>query len=386
MLREQPGNIIRVAANQDIKKTPIKKVRFAIVHETRRLAIGGNRESIVPCIVNKSSGKEEDVFDEETQDLINLQSALLNALALHYAHHGTASPVDVKGLISQTEQKWGKRRVTIEDIQLVLGIQHSETKSALSLAQRSKSRVCVEYDSTAVYPIPVETLKTQFRAAITRLQGSSFPKEEIKIYIDAEDVPLSKGAQRLQDIKSTSLKVQPPSQTNQTATAEQTTSAKRATSLLSRILQKETLAANSPAGPTPEMLSRRASLQRLEEIIPILCVLSDSSTSVSGRNLYTSTTSLASLSSLGSSLGLGPMPPAKVVSFTMSNVVQHLQNSMRHPIAREEAVQAIRLLADEIAPRWIGVRDVGSVIGVTFRGKIGRAEWSRRLQELLMQG
>ena len=63
--------------------------------------------------------------------------------------------------------------------------------------------------------------------------------------------------------------------------------------------------------------------------------------------------------------------------------MQHLQNSMRHPIAKEEAVQAVRLLADEVAPKWVGVRDVGSVTGVTFRGKIGRAEWSRRLHELL---
>ena len=56
---------------------------------------------------------------------------------------------------------------------------------------------------------------------------------------------------------------------------------------------------------------------------------------------------------------------------------------MKHPIAKEEAGLAIRLLAEEVVPNWVGIRNVGSVVGVTFRGSLRRGEWMGRVRVLL---
>ena len=70
---------------------------------------------------------------------------------------------------------------------------------------------------------------------------------------------------------------------------------------------------------------------------------------------------------------------------TMPTLVQHLQTSLRNPISKDEAVRCVRLLADDIAPEWIGMREVGKCIGIMIRpGKVvGREEMRRRIGECL---
>lgn len=69
-------------------------------------------------------------------------------------------------------------------------------------------------------------------------------------------------------------------------------------------------------------------------------------------------------------------------SFTMPTVVQHLQMSLRNPISREEAERCVGLLADEIAPGWVGIREVGKLKGVTVRRVkgLGREEISEKIR------
>lgn len=402
-LKEQSGNILRVVPDQDtIHQTPKKKARFAR-REAKLLETPTKAARSLFETFTISDPKAKESHDQESQDLIDLHSAFLNALAILYAHNGTASPIDIKTLlIPQIELKWGKRRITIEDIQRTLGIQHLITKkSPLSLVQCSKSRTCIEYDPTtspsasASTTLRVETLKREFLTAITSLSPSAArPLEEIKIHTTPENITLSKGAQRLQEIKATAIAAQAAAlptrskvnltTTKTTETSSTSTPVHRATSLLDRILHKQTLASAAPAAPTPEVLARKACLQRLEEIIPILEVLSGSSSSSSSAS--STTNSLSSLLASDLNLGLGPRRPipAKVVSFTMGSVVQHLQGSMRHPMAGEEVERAVRLLADEVAPGWVTVVDIGNVTGVTFRGGVGgRGQWRDKLREML---
>ena len=437
-LKEQSGNILRVALDQDpIYKTPKKKARFARTEnkllETPTKAARSLLESFTI-----SHPKAKESCNPEIQDLIDLHDAFLNALAILYAHNGTASPIEIKTLIPQIERKWGKRRITIEDIQQTLGIQHyNNPKSPLSLVQRSLSRICIEYNTTssASTTLRIEPLKRQFLTTITSHPSSSIPLQQITLHTSpfetTTDNPISKGALRLREIKATALAAQPQSQNqfqslptrskpnSQTPEISTPTPSHRATSLLDRILQKQTLASTAPAPPSAEILARRACLQRLEEIIPILEVLSgtsppSSSSSSSSANATHSSSSADSLSSLlasdlnlgrglglsggsngGGGGGLGSLgslgslrsPPVKVVSFTMGSLVQHLRGSMRHPMAKEEVERAVRLLADEVASRWVSVMGVGNVVGVTFRGSPGggRGEWRGRVGEMLAQ-
>ena len=76
---------------------------------------------------------------------------------------------------------------------------------------------------------------------------------------------------------------------------------------------------------------------------------------------------------------------AQTKSFSMSAVVQHLQNSMRHPVAVEEAERCIRVLAGEVLPdsEWVSVTEVGKVVCVSFWGKVSRERWVKRLRDLI---
>lgn len=65
--------------------------------------------------------------------------------------------------------------------------------------------------------------------------------------------------------------------------------------------------------------------------------------------------------------------------------------SLRNPIETEVAVRAVRLLAEEVGPRgWVGVKEVGRILGVTVRGGEtmvgGRGEVRRRVQEAIAGG
>ena len=334
--------------------------------------------------------------EPELEDLIALHTAFLNALALHYAHHGTASPADLRSLIPSIERRWGKRRVTTEDFQRLLAIQQDQDQQELcklSLVEYSTSRTCIKYESDSAVALPIDTWKESFISTLTRLSAKKeeWPLAPIIPVNSSEKRAFSKGALRLQDINAAAVKG-PSSSGTAFPTPPRTPEgplvakpANRVASLLDRIRNKEALAANLPAPPSPESVARRTALMRLEEIIPILEILSGSKgASVTSRNLYSSSASLASLSSLGTSLGLGPAPPAKVVSFTMANVVQHLQNSLKHPISKEEADKCIRLLAEEVMPRWVSIKEMGKLIAVAFRGKISRQEWIGKVKELLL--
>lgn len=75
----------------------------------------------------------------------------------------------------------------------------------------------------------------------------------------------------------------------------------------------------------------------------------------------------------------------KSFTFTMPTVVQNLQMSLRNPISKDEAVRCVRLLAGEVAPEWVSVREVGKVNGVTVRSHmgLGREEVLERVRKAL---
>jgi hypothetical protein len=113
----------------------------------------------------------------------------------------------------------------------------------------------------------------------------------------------------------------------------------------------------------------------LEEIAPVLELMA------------TGTSGAATLATLGASSS-GRLEVERTFSFTMPTLVQNLQMSLRNPISKDEAVLCVKLLAEEVAPRWIGVTEIGKVIGVRVRkGKgIGRDELRERVGKALQDG
>jgi hypothetical protein len=68
-------------------------------------------------------------------------------------------------------------------------------------------------------------------------------------------------------------------------------------------------------------------------------------------------------------------------SFSMTAMVQHLQQSLRTPITREEVERCLGIMATEIMPTFVRIISSGGMNGVvmTKAGKIGFADLKERL-------
>lgn len=140
-------------------------------------------------------------------------------------------------------------------------------------------------------------------------------------------------------------------------------------SLLNKPIQiraKERQQALLPAGPSDAELERRAALERLFEIIPVLNFLTlRHQSTLKTPSSITTTTNLAFEPATASAPKA--LPPPQKFSAPLPMVVQHLQTSLRNPLARDEAERCIDLLAREIAPDWCQHVAVGKIKAVVLR-------------------
>jgi len=294
------------------------------------------------------------------------------------------------------ERTWKKRRILTEDIQRILGILGSDVtatgSTAIScpiiLSDYGSGKICVELSEYLPdtrfrrQPVDVEKLNDQFESNIHHFwqhQSSTdipafiatLPLAPISVCASLSKISplLAKGQRRLTDLKAGVIRAQlsaasPLKTTSSAPSARPKAVQSRSSSLLERIQAKQLHQATLPPPPSPEALARRNALQRLDEVIPVLEIL---------------TTSGSRSSHNGATEEVGGN---RVSSFTMPTVVQHLQMSLRNPISREEAERCVGLLAEEIAPGWVGIREVGKLKGVTVRRVkgLGREEISERIR------
>jgi DNA replication factor Cdt1 C-terminal domain len=352
--------------------------------------------------------------DGAHQELVSLHAAFLNALSLHYAHEGTSTPADLRQLTPSIARIWRRRRVTTEDVRRVLGVQQSmvaETSREgvnlpeLTIVDFGQGKVGIEYEastsSTHMSPLPIASLKRIFAANLLALDQLDLPLAPITAFVPTAELTRGKGAVRLADLKASALNAQANTARSagrriglfaaNSPEGEQVAAAAkpalRSASLLARVCAKEVHAASQPA-PSAAAQRREAALQRLEDVIPVIEVLIGRNGGGNGGatgSMGSSSAARDLASDLGldtslSGLGLTAPRPPKTVSLTFPTLVQHLQNSLRHPIAKEEAELCIRLIADDVLPWWASIRGVGKVETVCFRGAVGRREWMARIR------
>ena len=333
---------------------------------------------------------------DEVQDLINLHSSFLTALSIYYAHHGSFVPADLRVLAPSIERSWRKRKIHIIDLQRIFGIAFKrgdvegswETEEAgypLSLSDYGHNKLCVEFGLSANHSaqgrsLNIEALKIHFSDSIRHLWSvfptldpttflTSLPLAPIKPCSALTKISplLAKGQRRLEDLKEGAIKAQASNKIT-LPTSPQTfpleAISTRSSSLLERIRAKELRQSILPGAPSPEILARKSALQRLEEVVPVLEILTGSGSHDKSDKQAGS---------------------EKLFSFTMPTVVQHLQTSLRNPISKDEAMRCVRLLAREITPEWVSLREIGKVSGVTVRrGKgPGREEFRMRVRDAL---
>ena len=336
----------------------------------------------------------------ELEDLIDLYASFLTALSLHYAHHGSLAPVDLRELCPSIARTWRKRAVSVEDIQRILAIAQQDPPPgvrSLSLFDYGHGKICLEVLDCAVHGIHRrlvnnEALNDTFFLNL-ELQWKSYtanassPHSVASFISTLQLLPigictslskltplLAKGQRRLEDLKAGAIRAQKSSSLATTLARDRSSkqsqlASSRSGSLLDRIRAKELVQSTLPPPPSAAMLERKSSLHRLEEVVPVLELLTSGTIS----RIQQSTRPLDN-----------PQLQTQTQSFTMPTLVQNLQMSLRNPISKDDAIRCIRLLAD-IVPEWVGVREVGKCIGVTVRrdGAIGRDEVDRRVGLML---
>ncbi len=354
-----------------------------------------------------SEPKANATFDEsselpdELQDLVYLHSSFLTALSLHYAHNRSMTPADLRNLCPGVETVWRKRRVTTQDVRRILALEQNngqEESGPLYLSDYGSGKICVEIadshhsQGAQRRPINEEALNTKFLQTLTQYWKShckssqsdpACPKTFIATLPLQPVIPcaslsnltplLSKGQRRLEDLKAGAIKAQQRTLHTTTANSRSLPQQKpkpptaRSFDLFSRLKAKQLHQSTLPSLPSSTLLARKSALQRLPEIAPVLESLALSSKKHANDD------------------AVAEVFRSKVahVSFTMPTLVQHLQMSLRNPIGKEEAGRCVRLLA-EVAPEWVGVREVGRCIGIVVRGVgVGRGEMGRRVEDML---
>ena len=362
---------------------------------------GATRPETPPSsLASAESGSHQ--LPDELQDLVNLYSSFLTILSLHHAHHGSLAPVDLRNLGPGVERAWKKKRVTPHDVRRILAIGRPEGANglegagALYLSDYGHGKVCVEIadhlDSRTDTRRPVneEYLNTVFSRNLERRwkcyktenpanhSPSDFLASVALLPITpcaslSKIAPISKGQRRLEDLKAGAIKAQqkPLSATSANPTVLPLTKSKqtsaRSTDLFSRLKAKQLHQSTLSPPPSPETLARKSALQRLHEITPVLESLAFSSRKHANDDAATISTKST----------------AHPVSFTMPTLVQHLQMSLRNPIGKEEVIRSVKVLA-EVAPEWVGVKEVGWMLGVTIKSAgLKRHELRRRIEGLL---
>lgn len=349
---------------------------------------------------------------DELQDLIHLYTSFLNALSLHYAHYGSSAPADLRLLLPCTERAWKKRKVSSDDVRRVLSIAQSseaadrpekkaECGGILALSDYGRGKVCVEIEEHSRHqgfqrsPLDEKSLKTVFAANlnvrwkryITNNSLSASTTEFISLLpllpvtscVSISKVPSlrSKGQRRLEDLKAGAIRIHLSSQLRSASiplvSALSGTPNTRNESLLSRIRAKQLHQSTLPPPPSTATLLRKSALQRLEEIAPVIELLTSSASQPSSFEPSPASCSTSQTRERGT------------YSCTMPTLVQNLQMSIKNPISKEDAVRCVRLLAEEIAPAWVKIKELGRVVGVTVwkAESVGKEELLKRVQDLL---
>lgn len=293
----------------------------------------------------------------ELLDLIDLHAAFLTALSLHYAHNGFSSPADLRLLCPAVARAWGKRAVHLSDIKRTLGVLNAhipsdkkhDTIARLSLADYGHGKICIEIedpegsgtrllDEDLLNGIFVRGIKTAWEKTDdgkVETFIASLPMEDISSSVlDKISPMLAKGQRRLEDLRKGITMKKDEKKKTPVVEVDEVGGAKKLT-LLERLRAKALHQSTLPPPPSKAHLSRKAALQRVEEVAGVLSILSTSSSVGQQR-----------------------------ISFTFPTVLGKLRDSFKNPMSKAEGDMCMRLLACEVAPNWVRIVKMGKVEAV----------------------
>ncbi|KAH7026057.1 uncharacterized protein B0I36DRAFT_351974 [Microdochium trichocladiopsis] len=352
----------------------------------KRLRLEASPAPATPPLTPDASGISDsentpDILPDEVLDLIDLHTALLKTLTLHYAHNGPNTPADLRRLCPDVARAWRRRKVTEAEVQTCIGVlATSNAKQPFVLVDYGHNKICIELEqSYSNSMFNDRELNSRFYENLFCLWRKFCSSDESlnndgKVFFDSlpkaiitvsesftKAAPIfAKGQQRLEDLKQgiAAKKLEKESQQQQQSTdTPMSNSDGTKMSLLDRIRQKALQKAQAPAGLTPAQLERRAALQRAVDVSALVGMLSRATANGGGGRM----------------------------SFTMTAMLEKLKDTFRMGISREEGAACVRLLGKEIAPEWIRVVVVAGRENVVIdtNRTMGKIDIERRVQQLL---
>ncbi|KAM0287464.1 hypothetical protein ACHAQH_000417 [Verticillium albo-atrum] len=380
-------------ANTVATSTPRKTHKSTLISNAKddgraatRKVKGTRKSKAVASSKNTNGNIEETRLPAELLELLSLQRVILKTVTLQITHQKSNTPIDIKSITPDMSRTWGKRAVTIDDIRRCIAIQdlkkaaQDAASSPFIITDYGRGKLCLEIDTErGTGHIDEDKLCRQFEEnlhalcakratdemsdldiSFESLSFNDLPKAEITMrhHLSAmkQNPLLAKGQRALTDLKHGIIIKQQEKEAKAQAAKEPITNADGSKmSLLDRLRVKELAAAQLGAPSGPEITRKRA-MQHISDVSAIIGMLVNSSNP--GK--------------------------APVKSFPMSVLQQKLKESLRVPMPVEEGVCTVNLIANEVAPEWLRVVNIGSKehVVVQTRCKPCEAEIAARVGRL----
>ncbi|CAO2653334.1 Nn.00g027450.m01.CDS01 [Neocucurbitaria sp. VM-36] len=361
----------------------------------------------------------------ELVNLLALHSSFLTALSLHYAHNGTSTPADLRDLTASTTLVWRQRKVTYDDVRLLIGVLDngpSGKDNPYYLSDYGHGKICIEIKDNSplmggMTHMNEEGLQDMFKEGLDSLwsqwtisqkmanrpiampkRGRGRPKrvdiQQTRLESFLDDSSISKFLSQLPlaDITTcASLTALAPLQEKgrkRLREFKESVQQGRAQKKTRQIAGKENEpfpGQDQPAQPVQAKITEFAAVRKTNLLDRILAKqeaakagpVAPSPAELQRRAALQRTPEVMGVLSL-----LCANRPGARVSFSTTILLQSLQGSIRSPISKEEAMKTIEVLANEVAPGYVSVISMGAISSVVINQAMRPTDIKSRLVAL----
>ncbi|KAH6876133.1 hypothetical protein BKA58DRAFT_381070 [Alternaria rosae] len=358
----------------------------------------------------------------ELVNLLALHSSFLTALSLHYAHNGTSTPADLRDLIASTTLVWRQRKVTYDDIRLLIGIlDHgpSGNNNPYYLSDYGRGKVCIEIKDSSpmmngmthmneeglqdMFKEGLDTLWTQWctsqkmmtRPIAVPKRGRGRPKKaDVKqacmdTFLD--DASMSKFLSQLPLAEVTTCEsltaLAPAQEKGRKRLREFKESVQQGRA------QKKTRPSVGKENETPLGQNQQAQLAqpkitefaavRKTNLLDRILAKQEAAKAGPAAPTPAELQRKAALQRTPEVIGVLSLlcanRPGSRVSFSTTTLLQAIQGSIRSPISKDEAMKCVEVLASEVAPGYVSVVSMGSISSVVINQMMRPTDIKSRL-------
>ncbi|KAI4650238.1 uncharacterized protein J4E79_009505 [Alternaria viburni] len=358
----------------------------------------------------------------ELVNLLALHSSFLTALSLHYAHNGTSTPADLRDLIASTTLVWRQRKVTYDDIRLLIGIlDHgpSGNNNPYYLSDYGRGKVCIEIKDSSpmmngmthmneeglqdMFKEGLDTLWTQWctsqkmmsRPIAVPKRGRGRPKKaDIKqacmdTFLDDTSMSKFLGQLPLAEVTTCeSLTALAPAQEKgrkRLREFKESVQQGRAQKKTRPSFGKENetpMGQNQQAQPAQPKITEFAAVRKtnlLDRILAKQEAAKAGPAAPTPAELQRKAALQRTPEVIGVLSLLCANRPGSRVSFSTTTLLQAIQGSIRSPISKDEAMKCVEVLASEVAPGYVSVVSMGSISSVVINQMMRPTDIKSRL-------